>query len=53
MQESGKPVNKSKDVKHGRHVRMIVSACLLQIFEGLLAQRHGDLVASLRRVLDD
>lgn len=31
---------------------MVVAGCLLQVLQGLLAQRHGHLVAALRGVLD-
>jgi len=47
------PVNKCKNVEHGSNVRVIVSICLLEVFQRLFTQWNGDLVATLRRVLDD
>ncbi|KAF9420114.1 hypothetical protein HW555_003527 [Spodoptera exigua] len=45
--------NKGEYIEHSGDIRMVVSRGLLEVLEGLLAEWHGDLVPSLRRVLDD
>ena len=47
------PVNQRQDVEHGSDVGMIVTARLLEVFQGLLAQRYGNFITALRGVLDD
>ena len=47
------PVNQRQDVEHGSDVGMIVTTRLLEVFQGLLAQRYGNFITALRGVLDD
>lgn len=46
------PVHQSQDVEHSGDVWMVMPRCLLQVLQGLLAQRHSHLVPPLRGVLD-
>lgn len=46
------PIDQSQDVEHGGDVGVVMSRCLLQVLQGLLAEGHGHLVPALRGVLD-
>jgi len=48
-----RPVDKCENVEHRGDVWVITATCwLLEVVDGLLTQRHGHLIATLRRVLD-
>ena len=47
------PVNQRQDIQHCSHIRMVMAAWLFQVFQGLLAQRNGNFIATLRCILYD
>lgn len=46
------PIHQSKNVKHGRNIRVAVARCTLQVLQCLLAEWHSYLIATLGCILD-
>lgn len=46
------PIHQSKNVEHGRNIRVAMTRCALQVLQCLLAEWHSYLIATLGCILD-